>query len=93
MNAIDRARELHRRAHHLRRLAESIDALPVMHLDQHGDVDTWRGARPDLCRATLAANQHQLHAAADDLRGHAYLFEQQAHELEALARATTGLAG
>ena len=64
-----------------------------MRLDRYGDVDTWRGLRPDLCRATLAANQHQLHAAADDLRWHAYRFEQQADELDMLARAQMGLAG
>jgi hypothetical protein len=84
---------LRQRAQHLRRLAEAIEASPVMRLDRYGDVDTWRGPRPDLCRATLAANQHQLHAAADDLRWHAYRFEQQAEELEAVARAQVGLAG
>jgi hypothetical protein len=93
MNAIARAEQLHRRARHLRDLAERIEASPVMRLDRHGDVDTWRGARPDLCRATLAANQHQLHAAADDLRWHAHRFEQQAEELEAIARSHIGLAG
>jgi hypothetical protein len=93
MNAIARAEQLHRRARHLRHLAERIEASPVMRLDRHGDVDTWRGARPDLCRATLAANQHQLHAAADDLRWHAHRFEQQAEELEAIARSHIGLAG
>jgi hypothetical protein len=91
MNAT--ANQLRQRAHHLRRLAEAIEASPVMRLDRYGDVDTWRGPRPDLCRATLAANQHQLHAAADDLRWHAYRFEQQAEELDAVARAQVGLAG
>ena len=91
MNAI--AHQLRQRANHLRRLAEAIEASPVMRLDRYGDVDTWRGLRPDLCRATLAANQHQLHAAADDLRWHAYRFEQQAEELEVAARAQVGLAG
>jgi hypothetical protein len=85
--------QLRQRAHHLRRLAEAIEASPVMRLDRYGDVDTWRGPRPELCRATLAANQHQLHAAADDLRWHAYRFEQQAEELEAVARAQVGPAG
>jgi hypothetical protein len=93
MNEIGPARELRRRAHHLRQLAEAIEASPVMRLDQHADIDTWRGARPELCRLTLAANQHQLHAAADDLRGHAYRFEQRARELEAVARTQIGLAG
>jgi len=93
MNAIARARQLRQRAHDLRQLAEAIEASPVMHLDRHADVDTWRGARPDLCRVTLATNQQQLHATADDLRGHAYRFEQQAHELEAVAQKQIGLAG
>ena len=93
MNAIARAHQLRQRAHDLRRLAEAIEAAPVMRLDRHGDVDTWTGRRPDLCRATLAANKHQLHAAADDLRWHAYRFEQQAHELDLIARSQIGLAG
>lgn len=86
MNEITRANQLRHRAALLRDLAEGIEASPVMRLDRHGDVDTWRGPRPDLCRVTLAANQHQLHAAADDLRWHAYRFQQQAIELEAAAR-------
>jgi hypothetical protein len=93
MNATDRANDLRRRARHLRRLADAIETSPVMRLDQHGDVDTWRGPRPNLCRATLARNQHQLHAAADDLREHAWRLDQQAEELDAAARAGIGLAG
>jgi len=93
MNAIARAHQLRQRARHLRQLADAIEAAPVMHLDQHGGVDTWRGHRPDLCRATLASNQQQLHAAADDLRWQAYRMEQQAEELEAAARTQIGLAG
>jgi hypothetical protein len=91
MNDLARALQFRQRARHLRALADAIETSPVMRLDRFGDVDTWRGDRPELCRATLATNQHQLHAAADDLRWHAYRFEQQAEELEALAR--TGLAG
>ena len=64
-----------------------------MRLDRHADVDTWRGQRPDLCRATLAHNQHQLHAAADDLREQAWRYDQQAEDLEAIARTQMGLAG
>lgn len=93
MNAISRAHHLRVRADHLRQLAEAIERSPVMRLDRHGDVDTWRGLRPDLCRATLAANQHQLHGAADELRWHAHLFERRADELEAAARSQVGLAG
>jgi len=64
-----------------------------MRLDRYGDIDTWRGPRPELCRATLAANQQQLHGAADDLRAQAYRFEQHAAELEVVARTQFGLAG
>ena len=93
MNATDRAHQLRQRARHLRRLADTIEASPVMSLDRYGDVDTWRGQRPDLCRPTLAHNQHQLHGAAEDLREHAWRFDQQAEELEAIARVQIGLAG
>jgi hypothetical protein len=93
MNATARAAQLRQRARHLRRLAEAIETSPVMRLDRHGDVDTWRGPRPDLCRATLARNQHQLHAAADDLREHAWRLDRQADELDAVARAQIGMAG
>ena len=84
MNPTARAQQLRQRAHHLRVLAEAIESSPVMRLDRYGDVDTWRGPRPSLCTTTLRANQHQLHAAADDLRWHAYRFELQATELDAL---------
>ena len=93
MNATDRANQLRQRARQLRRLADAIEGSPVMRLDRHGDVDTWRVQRPDLCRTTLAHNQHQLHAAADDLREHAWRFDRQAEELEAIARTQIGLAG
>jgi hypothetical protein len=83
--------ELRQRAHHLRELAEAIENSPVMRLDRHGDEDTWRGRRPDLCRATLAANQHQLYAAADRLRWDAYRLERHADEL--VVRSAMGLAG
>jgi hypothetical protein len=73
-------------------LAEAIEDAPVMRLDRYGDVDTWRGRRPDLCRATLAANQQQLHRAVDDLRTHAMQFEREASDLEAIARARIELA-
>ncbi|MGE5210861.1 MAG: hypothetical protein ACM3MM_06330, partial [Acidobacteriota bacterium] len=80
------ANRLRQRAAHLRGLADAIEESPVMRLDRHGDVDTWRGRRPDLCRATLAANQRQLHEAADRLRWHASRFEQQAEVLDVVAR-------
>lgn len=88
-----RANHLRERAAGLRRLAVEIEALPVLNLDRHADDDTWRGRRPALCRATLATNQHQLHAAADDLRSQAYRLEQYATDLDILVRRTIGLAG
>lgn len=87
MNPTARAHQLRQRARNLRALAEAIEASPVMRLDRYADVDTWRGQRPALCATTLATNQHQLHAAADDLREHAFRFEQRASELDALAAA------
>ncbi len=91
MNASARAELLRERARHLRELADTIESLPVMRLDRHADDGTWRGPRPSLCRSTLAVNQQQLHGAADDLRLHAYRFEQQASEIEVLSR--FGMAG
>lgn len=63
-----------------------------MRLDRYGDVDTWRGLRPDLCRATLAANQQQLYHAVEDLRTHAMRLEREANGLEAIARLRIELA-
>ncbi len=64
-----------------------------MRLDRYGDVDTWRGPRPDLCRATLATNQHQLHGAVEDLLTHALHFDRLAAELDDIARIQMGIAG
>ena len=82
------AAHLRRRADHLRRFATSIESTPAMSLDRHADDDTWRGPRPQLCRTLLASGQRQLHAAADDLRAHAYRFEREADELDALTHPT-----
>jgi hypothetical protein len=46
-----------------------------------------------LCRSTLHRNQHQLHAAADDLRSQAWQFELEADHLDAVARSQIGMAG
>lgn len=56
-----------------------------MHLERLAGEDTWRGPRPRLCRELLRRNLAQLHRAADDLRWHAYLLEQQAAACDALA--------
>jgi hypothetical protein len=87
MSPTIRATQLRQRAQHLRDLADSIEAMPAMRLDRHADDDTWRGRRPLLCRTLLATNQHQLHGASDDLRRVALRLDQQAQELDALARA------
>ncbi|HYN31795.1 MAG TPA: hypothetical protein VES40_04160 [Ilumatobacteraceae bacterium] len=87
------ANQLRQRARHLRELANAIEALAVMSLEGHADDDTWRGPRPMLCRSTLGTNQQQLHAAADDLRSHAHLFERRAAQLDAIAASRVGVAG
>jgi hypothetical protein len=87
------AMRLRQRARHLRGLAMAIEASPAMQLGLHADDDTWLGRKPTLCRTILAANQHQLYAAAEDLRWKAYLFEQQAAEIEIIIRRGIGLAG
>lgn len=86
MNPSARATQLRRRAGELRDFADQIERSPVMRLDRYGEEDTWRGVRPTLCRTTLATNQQQLLAAADDLRWTAYRFVQRAEEIESVAR-------
>lgn len=86
MSETARPHHLRERAARLRHLAVTIERLPVMGLDRDGDADTWRGQRPALCRATLATNQRQLHAAAEDLRWEAYRLEHHADDLDVLAR-------
>lgn len=76
---------LHHRAATLRALAATIERTPATTLEQLAGDDTWRGPRPLLCRNILVANLAQLHAAADDLRQHAWRLERQARELEAAA--------
>ena len=93
MDAAARADQLRSRARHLRDLATRIEQMPVMRLDRWCDDDTWRGPRPWLCRSTLRTNQHQLHAAAEELRLHAHRFELEAEHLDAVARSRVGLAG
>lgn len=81
-DAADHAR---RRARHLRSIAVRIEQSPVMWLEQFAGDDTWAGRRPLLCRATLQANLAQLHRSADELRWQAYVFEQRAVQLDAIA--------
>jgi hypothetical protein len=90
MTPTDRAAHLRRRASQLRELATDIEALPIMRLGRYGDDDTWRGPRAALCRATLTANQRQLHTAAEDLRWHAYRLDQQAAELDVVVAPLAG---
>ncbi len=85
--AADHAR---RRAHHLRSIAVRIEHSPVMWLEQFAGDDTWAGGRPLLCRSTLQANLAQLHRSVDGLRWQAYLFEQRARQLDAVAALAHG---
>ncbi len=80
-----RSTDLRRRADALREFALRIEHLPVLRLDHLAGADTWQGPRAELCRATLAANQHQLHVAADELRSHALRLAREADRLDALA--------
>jgi len=75
---------LRERARRLRQLAHLIEATPAMRLEGLAGDDTWRGARPRLCRDLLERNLAQLHRAADDLRWHAYLLDQRAVAADAL---------
>ena len=86
------ATDLRRRARHLRELATAIEQLSVLRLDHHAGMDTWHGPRPALCRSVLSSNQHQLHAAADQLRWTAADFEMQADRIDA-ASMPAALAG
>ena len=77
--------ELRARAQRLRQLAVTMEATPAMRLERHAGEDTWRGSRPHLCRDLLRRNLMQLHRAAEDLRWRAYLLEQRAAAVEAIA--------
>jgi hypothetical protein len=88
-----RAHHLRRRAQHLRRLADAIEATPAMSLERFAADDTWAGARPHLCRTLLANGQQRLHAAADDLRMHAHRLDRDADDLEVISRAAGSPAG
>jgi hypothetical protein len=78
-----RATQLRHRARHLRELATAIEQTAALGLDGAAGEDTWRGQRPLLCTNLLATNQRQAHDAIDGLRWQAYLFEQQAAQLDA----------
>lgn len=81
----DQAIQLRDRAGRLRRLADAIETMPAMRLEQLAGDDTWRGRRPLLCRNLLRRNLEQLHRAAEDLRWQAYLLEQRAIACDAVA--------
>lgn len=91
MHPTTAATDLRRRARHLRELAAAIEHLSVLRLDPHAGIDTWHGQRPNLCRSVLSSNQHQLHAAADDLRWTAVDFELQADRIDAASMVTASM--
>jgi hypothetical protein len=76
---------LHHRAATLRALATAIERTPATTLEHAAGDDTWRGERPLLCRNVLIANLAQIHAAADDLRLHAWQLEREARAMDAIA--------
>jgi hypothetical protein len=80
------ATRLRLRARRLHELARTIESTPAMSLERHAGDDAWRGHRPSLCRTLLMSNQHQVHAAVEELRWSAHQLEQQADQLEAAAR-------
>jgi 1,2-phenylacetyl-CoA epoxidase catalytic subunit len=82
MSSPDTAAVLRRRAADLRQLAATIEQTPATTLEYAAGEDTWRGQRPDLCRSMLVANLAQLHAAVDDLRGHAWQLARRADQVE-----------
>lgn len=77
---------LRHRAQHLRELATTIEQTAALRLDADAREDTWRGPRPLLCTNLLATNQRQAHEAIESLRWQAFLFEQQADQLDVAAR-------
>ena len=75
--------DLRRRAAELGELARSIEQAIVMTLIDDVDETERRApsARDRLNRAMLERNLHQLHRAADELRGTAMRFRERADEL------------
>ena len=81
---------LRARATELRRVARAIEATPAIDLTRHAQDDTWRGARPAFCVSTLTGHQHELLAAAHNLRVDARRFESSAADLDAAALVVSG---
>ena len=77
--------DLRRRAAELGDLAQSIERAIVMTLTDDVDASerTVVTARDRLNLAMLERNLHQLHRAADELRGTAMRFRERADELDA----------
>ena len=73
---------LRARAAELRRVARAIETTPAIELGRQARDDTWRGARPAFCVATLGRHRDELVAAARSLRTEARRFEARAHHLD-----------
>ena len=82
------APDLRRRAAELGELARSIERSIVMTITDDVDAAERRTstAHDRLNAALLERNLHQLHRAADELRGTAMRFRERADELDAALR-------
>ena len=86
------ARQLRLRAAELRRLADAIEALTVMRLDQHAGESTVQSPRFDDLLDRLRRSQHDLYSRADELRSSAFHLELRADELDAAVMREAALA-
>ena len=76
------ATQLRDRAQRLRQMSSALEHTPLLGLDRHAGIDTWRGPRADDCVNQLRSVQARIQRAADDLRRHAWTFERRADELD-----------
>lgn len=77
---------LRQRAARLQDFARRVDGALVTALDPDVAPLPADTARARLCESLLARNLHQLHRAADELRGTAFRFNARADELDLAAR-------
>ena len=75
------------RADALRVLAARLEATPLLGLDAAAGPDTWVCPVADAFLAGVYHYQHEVLAAAEELRWAAWQLDRQADELEAQARA------
>lgn len=74
------------RARRLRRLGAQLASRPLDGVLRRAGDDTWRGPLAERWRHEVAAAQHRLADAGDELVRQAIVLERRADELELLAR-------